>query len=145
MTHCEDSFGGVNIKAERRRKRVRVDLRWKNASTMFPNASSGLSVAVSIPSGAAVATGGRMDVRRDRIDSLSHHLIAQQEKLFSPVLLLLQTTAEVLIYLGPLEYGALAQPTSSQQQQKLLSDPSTSSQLEELAASGRAIRKQDGL
>lgn len=51
-----------------------------------------------------IPTGGWM-TRTGGINRVSHHLVAQPEKLFSLVLLLLQATAELLIYLQPLEDG----------------------------------------
>ena len=50
-------------------------------------------------------TTGGWTARIGGINSLSHHLVAQPEKLFSLVLLLLEAPAKLLLYLQPLEYG----------------------------------------
>lgn len=70
--------------------------------TRCQHASDWLSLVRLIPSQAA--TTGGWKARRGGIDSSNHHLMAEPEKLFALVLLLLQATAELLIYLQPLEY-----------------------------------------
>lgn len=80
-----------------------------------------------------------MNRRGVAINSWSPHLIAQREKLFSLVSLLLQATAELLIYLQPLEYGAPTRPTSSEQQQKLFPDAPSSRQLEQRRLPGERL------
>lgn len=104
---CQFAF---SLKANKKRQKGVEKWIWvgRPLRTWFPQKrckhTSTWSSRVGLIPSQARTTGG-WTARTGGINSVSHHLVAQPEKLFSRVLLSLQATVELLIYLQPLEYG----------------------------------------